>query len=87
MKATVCTESNALATEFCPHSNHKEAVFLNKVEQGVTDDTPYILPNSNVTHTGIYYEDEPPYAPPYDDLMTNTKMKQTILILDISVIL
>jgi penicillin-binding protein 1A len=68
VKATVCTESNALATEFCPHSNHKEAVFLNKVEQGVTDDTPYILPNSKCNvHTGIYYEDEPPYAPPYDD--------------------
>jgi penicillin-binding protein 1A len=65
VKATICEESSALATEFCPAGSRKENVYLNKVETGVTDDTPYILPKEKCTlHSGIYYEDEPPYTPP-----------------------
>jgi penicillin-binding protein 1A len=68
VKATICKESSALATEFCPIGSHKEDVYLNKVETGVTDDSPYILPKNKCTvHSGIYYEDEPPYAPPTDN--------------------
>ena len=67
VKATICTESAALATEFCPIGSHKEAVYLDKTETGVTDDTPHLLPKEKCSvHSGIYYEDEPPYAPPYD---------------------
>ncbi len=65
VKATICEESSALATEFCPIDSLKEAVYLDKVETGVTDDTPYLLPKDKCTlHSGIFYEDEPPYAPP-----------------------
>ncbi|MDD4112280.1 MAG: transglycosylase domain-containing protein [Herbinix sp.] len=65
VKATICEDSSALATEFCPIDSLKEAVYLDKVETGVTDDTPYILPKDKCTlHSGIFYEDEPPYAPP-----------------------
>ena len=42
VKATVCTESHALATEYCP--TMEEAVFLNKTETSVTGDTPFIYP-------------------------------------------
>ena len=64
VKATICTESSALATEFCPLDSQKESVYLNKTEIGITDDTPFILPMEKCSvHSGIYYEDEPPYAP------------------------
>lgn len=64
VKATICTNSNALATENCPASSLKEAVYLNKTETGVTLDTPYILPSKSCTiHKAVYYEDEPPYEP------------------------
>lgn len=67
VKASICTESSALATEFCPIHSQKEAVYLNKTETGVTNDTPHILPKEKcIIHTGVYYEDEPPYAPPFD---------------------
>ena len=68
VKATICTESSALATEYCPIHTLKEAVYLNKTETGVTHDTPYVLPTKKCTiHTGIYYEDEPPYPPSNND--------------------
>ena len=64
VKATICTESSALATEYCPASKQKEAVYLDKTETGTTYDTPYILPKETChIHTGNYYEDEPPFAP------------------------
>jgi penicillin-binding protein 1A len=43
VKASVCTESGALATEYCPQV--KEVVYLNKTETGVTADTPYLYPS------------------------------------------
>lgn len=68
VKATICTESDALANENCPAAYLEEAVYLNKTEIGVTYDTPYVLPTETCTvHTeGFYeeyYEDEPPYEP------------------------
>jgi penicillin-binding protein 1A len=45
VKATICTESNAKATDYCPQKDLKEAVFLSKTETGKTNDTPYILPS------------------------------------------
>jgi penicillin-binding protein 1A len=68
VKASICTESSALATEHCPANSRKEAVYLDKNETGVTDDTPFILPKEKCSvHTGIYYEDEYPYVPPADN--------------------
>ena len=67
VKATICTESNALATENCPVGSLKESVYLNKIETGVTLDTPFVLPTASCTiHTGVYYEDEPPFEPQWD---------------------
>jgi penicillin-binding protein 1A len=69
VKATICTESKALATENCPAKDLKEAVFLSKAEEGVTYDTPYVLPTDNckihksAPEAPVYYEDEPPFAP------------------------
>lgn len=72
VKASICTESSALATEHCPIHSQKEAVYLNKTESGRTHDTPYILPNEKCkVHTGVFYEDEPPYAPPFDNEFEN----------------
>lgn len=63
VRASICKESNKLATEFCPQNQQVEKVYLNKTEIGVTDDTPYILPKEKCdVHTG-YYEDEPPFIP------------------------
>lgn len=68
VKATICTESSALATEYCPLNKQKEAVYLDKTETGITHDTPYLLPKEKCNiHTGFYYEDEPPYAPSDDE--------------------
>jgi len=68
VKATICTESSALATEYCPANKQKEAVYLDKTETGTTYDTPYILPKETChIHTGNYYEDEPPFAPSDDN--------------------
>lgn len=68
VKATICKESSALATEFCPLASHKEAVYLDKNETGVTDDTPFILPKEKCSvHTGVFYEDEAPFSTPSDD--------------------
>jgi penicillin-binding protein 1A len=47
VKATICTESNALATDYCPTDNLKEAVYLDKTEIGITSDTPFILPTES----------------------------------------
>lgn len=64
VKASICTKSNALATEYCPAGSKKEAVYLDKTETGVTDDTPYILPKEKCTvHTGPQYEDEYTFPP------------------------
>lgn len=68
VKVNICTESNALATDNCPIHQQKETVFLNKTETGKTHDTPHILPKDKCkVHTGVYYEDEPPYEPPYEN--------------------
>ncbi|MDD3173310.1 MAG: transglycosylase domain-containing protein [Herbinix sp.] len=47
IKATVCTKSNALATDNCPPAYLREKVFLNKTETSKTDDTPFILPSKS----------------------------------------
>lgn len=63
VKAPVCTESGALATEYCPRV--KEAVFLNKTETGVTEDTPYLYPSvSCLIHTKASQVPVQPTAPP-----------------------
>lgn len=65
VKASVCKDSHALATENCPLSSVTESVYLNKTETGVTDDTPYVLPSETCTIHGPrtpIYEDEP-YTP------------------------
>lgn len=67
VRATICTESNALATANCPVSKLQEAVFLSKNESSITFDTPYVLPTNTCSiHSGTtenFYEDEPPYGP------------------------
>ncbi len=45
VKASVCAQSNKLATEFCPEV--KDVVFLNKTETGKTEDTPYLYPSES----------------------------------------
>ena len=53
VKASICTESNALATHSCPARSQKEAVYLDKIETGNTDDTPHLLPRKTCSiHTG-----------------------------------
>jgi len=47
VKAIICTESNAKATENCPAEVLKEAVYLSKTGVGYTNDTPYILPSAS----------------------------------------
>lgn len=66
VKATICTESNALATDNCPSSSLKEVVYLNKTETGVTDDTPFLYPSvSCLIHTqATQIETPPPTTPP-----------------------
>ncbi|HKL98889.1 MAG TPA: transglycosylase domain-containing protein [Mobilitalea sp.] len=75
VRATICTESNALASESCPISTRKEGVFLIKSEIDETYDTPYILPSTTCSiHGKTYYEDEPPYEPQIntiDDFLNN----------------
>ena len=63
VKASICTESSSLATPYCPILSQKETVFLNKIETGVTYDTPYILPKDTCTLHTSYFEDEPPFTP------------------------
>lgn len=82
VKATVCTESHALATEYCPTHLQKESIYLNKVETGKTADSPYLLPSEscpihNAGNSSIFYddslyendplyEDEPSYEEDFD---------------------
>lgn len=71
VKATICTESHALATEYCPLGTQEEAVYLNKTEINKTDDSKYLLPSKTCTvhtadsSTNFYddsiYEDDPLY--------------------------
>lgn len=49
VRASICTESKALAHEYCPQKSVKEGVYLNKTEIGVTSDTPYVLPSESCT--------------------------------------
>lgn len=67
VKASICKDSDKLATDFCPITSQKEAVYLNKSETGVTDDTPYLLPKETCDVHSSYYEDEPPFDPSFDD--------------------
>jgi len=46
VRASICTSSGALATDNCPPSKVKTAVYLDKDEVGTTDDTPYLLPKT-----------------------------------------
>ncbi len=48
VQVTVCTESNALATEFCPQTSRETRVYRLITDEitGVTDDTAYVLPDS-----------------------------------------
>ncbi len=67
VKANICTETGLLATENCPLHTLEEKVFLVKTESDKTYDTPNIYPTKTCTvHTGVYYEDEPPYDPTQD---------------------
>lgn len=62
VKATICTESNALSTDNCPFQYLKEAVYLNKEETCITADTPYVLPSKSckIHKAGSeVFEDEP----------------------------
>jgi penicillin-binding protein 1A len=68
IKATVCTESHALATEFCP--TVEEAVFLNKTEIAKTDDTPFLYPSAScLIHKNATETEEVPVIPddPFED--------------------
>lgn len=44
VRATICTESHAKATDKCPPGTTKEEVLLIKNETATTADTPYVLP-------------------------------------------
>ena len=46
VKAYICTESKALATDACPADKVVEKVLLIKDETGKTADTPYVLPKN-----------------------------------------
>lgn len=71
VKATICTESHALATEYCPLGAQEEDVYLNKTETNKTDDTKYLLPSktctvhdadsSSIFYDDSIYEDDPLY--------------------------
>jgi penicillin-binding protein 1A len=62
VKATICTESKALATENCP--TVEEAVYLNKTETGVTADTPFLYPTNSCTiHKNAVPTEQPPTIP------------------------
>jgi penicillin-binding protein 1A len=81
VKATICSESNELATPNCPPNLVKEGVFLNKKETGVTDDTPFVLPSKSCTvhggqsnNSNPVYEDEP-YVP---DTIDNTPVDDSL---------
>lgn len=66
VKVITCTESNQIATEFCPEESRQEQVYINNIyiteTSGETEDTPYILPldleqNLCTVHTGHSTED------------------------------
>lgn len=61
VKAKICTESNAKATDNCPVSSIKEKVFLIKDENAITDDTKYLLPKIEcpIHKKKNIFEDEP----------------------------
>lgn len=63
VKAKICTESKAKATDNCPPSSTKEEVFLIKDEKAITADTKYLLPKINcpIHKTKNVYEDEPSF--------------------------
>lgn len=74
VKVSVCTESNQIATEFCPEETRTEQVFINNIyiteTSGETADTPHILPvdleqNTCTIHTE--HETESPSSDPYED--------------------
>lgn len=79
VKATICTESHALASQYCPTHLQKEAVYLNKVETGKTADSAYLLPsetckihnagNSSIFYDDSLYENDPLYEdePTYEE--------------------
>lgn len=89
VKATVCTESKALATENCP--SVEEAVYLNKTETGTTADTPFLYPSTtckihknaappkNVQPTvpGSQYEDDEFYDDPTDPVYEDEPVDDT----------
>lgn len=84
VKATICTESKRLATNNCPSSTVKEAVFLSKTETGKTYDTPYVLPTKSCKiHNGsTFYEEELPFVPQEeyeDEILDDTILDDTIL--------
>jgi penicillin-binding protein 1A len=55
-KVKICTESNKLATKYCPADKIQEVVYLIKKETGKTMDTPYILPNEECPlHTAGFF--------------------------------
>jgi penicillin-binding protein 1A len=62
VKASICTESKALATENCPKHLVKEAVYMSKTETGKTNDTPYLLPSGTCK---IHSQGTPIYEEPY----------------------
>lgn len=84
VKATICTESHALASQYCPTHLQKEAVYLNKVETGKTADSAYLLPsetckihnagNSSIFYDDSLYENDPLYEdePTYEEDNVNS---------------
>jgi penicillin-binding protein 1A len=63
VKAKICTESKAKATDNCPPSSVKEEVFLIKDEKAITADTKHLLPKIDcpIHKTKNVYEDEPTF--------------------------
>jgi penicillin-binding protein 1A len=75
VKASICTESNALATDNCPPGSVVEKVFLIKNEEHKTDDTPFILPEKNcrIHKKGASSNIDVPFTPvPNTDTGTDT---------------
>ena len=69
VKTTICTESNALSTDYCPAKTLEEHVFLIKPEIGVTADSQFILPDATcLIHKQIteIIEEEPVVEPEVD---------------------
>jgi Membrane carboxypeptidase/penicillin-binding protein len=65
VKASICTLTNALATNQCPVTNIVEKVFLDKKETCVTADSPFLLPSTTCNvHNGSTITNTNPLGDP-----------------------